>query len=146
MVASSGVDNLRSLMPLERLWPYSAFSTSLSSLPRHHRYLFLGQPIQFVHQRVYLAVGGLDLALVQLLVGGDGGGGQFLVQRQYALLAAPLRVAHVPTQGLEERVNELDAHLGFFVRGLLVMVQVALKAFDQFQDLVGWGHFVFLGW
>ena len=37
--------------------------------------LFLRQPIQLVHQRVYLPVGGLDLALVQLLVGGDGGGG-----------------------------------------------------------------------
>jgi len=39
------------------------------------------------------------LALVQanrwfVLVGGDERGGQFLVQRQYALCPAPLRVAH----------------------------------------------------
>jgi len=26
------------------------------------------------------------------------------------------------------------------------MVQVALKAFDQFQDWGGWGHFIFPGW
>jgi hypothetical protein len=47
-----------------------------------------------------------------LLVSRDGGGGQFLVQRQYALLAAPLHVAHVPTQGFQEGVNELCAHAG----------------------------------
>ena len=35
---------------------------------------------------------------IQLLVGGDGGGGQLLVQRRYALRPAPVYVAHVPTQ------------------------------------------------
>jgi len=39
------------------------------------------QPIQLVHQPVNLPVGGLDLALVELLVGGNGGGGELLVQR-----------------------------------------------------------------
>jgi len=68
------------------------------------------------------------------------------VDHVLVVLPAPLPVVHVPTQGLEERVNELDAHLGLFVRGLLVMVQVALKAFDQLQDLGGWGQFVFPGW
>ena len=51
---------------------------------------------------------------VNLMTGGDGGGGQFLVQRQYALLAAPLHVAHVPTQRFKEGGNELGARVGFF--------------------------------
>ena len=38
----------------------------------HDSDLLLGQPIQLIHQRVDLRVGGLDLALVELLVGGDG--------------------------------------------------------------------------
>jgi len=39
----------------------------------HNRDLIRGQPIQLIHQRVDLAVGGLDLAMAQLLVGGDAG-------------------------------------------------------------------------
>jgi dihydrodipicolinate synthase/N-acetylneuraminate lyase len=42
-------------------------------LPLHNSDLFLGQSIQTADQRVDLLVGGLDLALVELLVGGDGG-------------------------------------------------------------------------
>jgi hypothetical protein len=53
--------------------------------PFHDSDLFLGQPIQLIHQRVDLLIGGLDVALVELLVGGDGGGGHFLVQVQHAL-------------------------------------------------------------
>ena len=41
--------------------------------------LVLRQVVQFVHQRVNLAVGGFDLPLVQLLIGGDGSGGEFAV-------------------------------------------------------------------
>lgn len=43
--------------------------------PLHDSDLLLGQPIQLVHQRVDLRIGGLDLSLVELFVGGDGGGG-----------------------------------------------------------------------
>jgi len=53
--------------------------------PLHESDLFLGQPIQLVHQPDNLLVGGLDLALVQLLAGGDGGGGQLLVEVQHML-------------------------------------------------------------
>jgi len=37
--------------------------------------LFACELVQAVHQLVDLLVGGLDLALVEVLVGGDGGGG-----------------------------------------------------------------------
>ncbi len=53
--------------------------------PLHKGDLFLGQPIQLVHQRVDLLVGGLDLAMLELLVGGNGGLGQRLVEVQHAL-------------------------------------------------------------
>jgi len=43
--------------------------------------LFLGQPIQLVHQRIDLRIGGLDLALEELLVTGDGGGHDLVVER-----------------------------------------------------------------
>ena len=41
--------------------------------------LVLRQVVQLVHQRVNLAVGGFDLPLVQLLIGGDGGSGELAV-------------------------------------------------------------------
>ena len=39
----------------------------------------------------------------------------------------------------------LGAHADLLIVGPLVLIQVALEAFDQFQDFNGWGHFVFLG-
>ena len=45
-----------------------------SMVPRFHDSdLFLGQSIQPIHQRADLVAGGLDLAVVELLVDGDGG-------------------------------------------------------------------------
>ena len=63
--------------PLSSLNPLSGISPSSASLisPLHNSDLLFGQSIQLVHQRVDLGVGSLDLALVQFLVGGDGGGG-----------------------------------------------------------------------
>jgi len=45
-------------------WAIDLFLPSLASL-LHDGDLFLGQPIQLVHQRVDLFMGGLDLALVE---------------------------------------------------------------------------------
>ncbi|MCP4598420.1 hypothetical protein [Neptuniibacter sp.] len=89
-----------------------------------------------MHQPVYLPVGGIDLALVQanrrfVLVGGDGGSGQLLVHRQYALLPTHLHVARVPTQHFQQGVNELGPHAGLFLVGPLVLAQVVLEAVDQ---------------
>ena len=60
------------------------------------------------------------------------------------VLAAPLHVAHVPPQGSQKGLNatasrggELGAHAGLFIVGPLILVQVGLAAFDQFQDLGG---------
>ena len=39
--------------------------------PLHNRDLFLRQPIQLVHQRVDVRIGGLDLPVVQVLVDGN---------------------------------------------------------------------------
>ena len=65
------------------------------------------------------------------------------------LLGVALDVAHVPAEGLEEGVDELDAHAGLFVVGPLVDVQVAGEAFDQPFDVdpclgVGYTHSAFL--
>ena len=74
-------------------------------------FLDFGQGLGHLAQRLPLA----GEELVQLLAaivapeeagGVDGGGGQFLVQRQYALLAA---------------------HADLFIVGLLVLVQVTLR-------------------
>jgi hypothetical protein len=46
----------------------------------HYRNLLLRQPIQLIHQSVNLPVRGLDLPLVELLVGRDSGSGQLFVQ------------------------------------------------------------------
>ena len=52
---------------------------------RHNLGFLIGQPIQPIHQRVNLPVCGLDLALIELLIGGNGGVGELLVQCQHAL-------------------------------------------------------------
>jgi hypothetical protein len=41
--------------------------------PLHDSDLFLGQPIELLHEGVDFRIGGLDLALAEFLVGGDGG-------------------------------------------------------------------------
>jgi len=68
-----------------------------------------------------------------------------LVDHVLVLLGVALHIAHVPTEDFKERVNELDAHMGFFVVAALVDVQVAGEAFYQPFDLdfgvsVGHGH------
>jgi hypothetical protein len=55
----------------------------------------------------------------------------------YELLGVPLDVTHVPTEGLKEGVDELDAHVGFLVFGALINVQVTSKALDELDDLGG---------
>ena len=58
-----------------------------------------------MHQRVYLPVGGLDLPLVELLVGGNGGGGQSAVQRQHTLSTS---VTILSWRARVRRVIEVD--------------------------------------
>jgi len=82
-------------------------------LSLHDGDLFLGQTIQSIDQRIDLLIGGVDLALLELLVGGDGSGGQLLVQVQHAL----------------------SANLGFSALGAGVEVAVAGEALDQPFDV-----------
>jgi len=60
--------------------------------------------------------------------------------REYSTARVPSwqawRGSTASTRG--RRGGELGAHAGLFIVGPLVMVQIALKAFDQFQDLFGW--------
>ena len=52
---------------------------------------------------------------------------------------APL-VVHVPAQGFEERVDELDPGQGLVILAALVAVQVGAEAVDELVDGVGGGH------
>jgi hypothetical protein len=68
------------------------------------------------------------------------------VDHVLVLFGVAAHVAHVPTQSLEEGINELDTHVGFFVVGALVGVQVMGKALNQTFDLdfglaaIGFSH------
>jgi hypothetical protein len=55
-----------------RTRPYGAALSVSVIPPLHNRDLLLGQPVHLTHQCVDLGIGGLDLALVELLVGEDG--------------------------------------------------------------------------
>ena len=57
----------------------------LSVFSFHNLDFLIGQPVQLVHQFVNLAVGGVDLTLVQFLVGLRFGGSLTLVQFQHLL-------------------------------------------------------------
>ena len=49
----------------------------------------------------------------------------------FVLLGAALGVSYVPSEGFEERIDELDANLLFLVLGALVRVEVAVKVVYQ---------------
>ena len=55
-----------------RAHPLSRFSFAFAALaiqtPFHHFHFLFGQPIQFIHQRVNLRVGSINLPLIQLTV------------------------------------------------------------------------------
>jgi len=55
----------------------------------HHPNLLLRQPVQLIHQRVNLPVGGLDLPLVELLVSGDDGGQPAACLAYRSVVSAP---------------------------------------------------------
>ena len=52
---------------------FASFASFVIQTPLHHPNFLLRQPIQPIHQPINLPVGGLDLALVELLVGGGSG-------------------------------------------------------------------------
>ncbi len=51
----------------------------------HNADFFRGQFVEFIHQRVDLLIGGVDLALVEVFLIRDLGGGELLMQREHAL-------------------------------------------------------------
>jgi hypothetical protein len=55
-----------------------------------------------------------------------------------------LGVGHVPSQGLEKRVDELLAHLGFIVTSALIAIRIVVKCLNELLDAVRSGHGVFL--
>jgi len=69
--------------------------TEWKSLILHNLYFVLGQAVQFVDERVNLAIRRLDLTLVQLAVSGGAAGSQALVQLQH-----PIDKRHHPVENL----------------------------------------------
>jgi hypothetical protein len=59
------------------------------------------------------------------------------------LLSIALDVAHVPSEGFEKGIDELNADAGFFVVWAGVDVQVAFEALDQLYGFWGYCHVVF---
>jgi len=64
---------LNALSPLIITFSASSFHSAIQRFNDPN--LLLRQSIQLIHQGINLPVGGLDLPLIEFLIGGDGGGG-----------------------------------------------------------------------
>jgi hypothetical protein len=73
-------------------------------------------------------------------LGAAGGFDGVCVDYILVVFSAALLVINVPAEGLEERVKEFTANLGFVVVAGLVSFAVALKAFNQIENGFGNGR------